>query len=141
MITADEFVERLCRLGADRGPRGFPRKRRDRQILMKSILMGLDSARHYREREINDALQEWNREVAPAIRTDHVTLRRLLVDWGHLERTRDGHTYRVGFPPASVAFDLEVEDIDPAATVAAYRDEMARRRSASRAARLRRPCP
>jgi hypothetical protein len=128
MISAEEFVERLCRLGADRGPRGFPRRRRDRDILMKSIVMLLDSERAYTEGEINAALQEWNRDVAPAINSDHVTVRRLLVDYGHLERTRDGQRYRVGFPAGMVAFGLEVENIDVRATMAAYRDYAARRR-------------
>jgi hypothetical protein len=127
MISPDEFVERLCLLCADRGPRGFPRKRRDRQIVMRSIMMGLDSSRSYSETEINEALQEWNRTVAPAIQTDHVTVRRLLVDYGHLERTADGSAYRMGFPPASVAFDLEVDDIDVRATIAAYLDQQRRK--------------
>jgi hypothetical protein len=76
MITPEEFVERLCLVAADRGPRGLPRKRRDRQILMKSITLLLDSDRTYGEPEINELLQAWKREVAPAIATDHVTLRR-----------------------------------------------------------------
>jgi len=127
VITLDEFVERLCKVGADRGPRGFPRKRRDREILMKSIVLDLDGARVYGEREINERLIAWNREVAPAIEVDHVTLRRLLVDHGLLERTQDGSRYRVGFPPGMVAFDLAIFDLDLRATVAAYRDEVARR--------------
>lgn len=130
MISPEEFVERLCRLGADRGPRRFPRKRRDRDILMKSIVMLLDSDRRYTESQINDLLQEWKRDVAPAIQTDHVTVRRLLVDFGQLERTADGRTYRVGFPPRPVVFDLEVDDIDVRATIAAYRDHLERRRRA-----------
>ena len=128
MISPEEFVERLCRLGADRGPRGFPRKVRDREILMKSITMLLDSARTYTEHEINEVLQVWSRDVTPAIQVDHVTVRRHLVDYGHLERTADGHAYRVGFPPRPLAFDLEVEDIDVRATIAAYLDYAARRR-------------
>lgn len=127
MISPEEFVERLCLLGADRGPRAFPRKRRDRQILMKSFLMGLDSEKTYHEVEINDAIQAWKREVAPAIHTDHVTVRRNLVDHGHLERTADGGKYRVGFPPGPLAFDLEVDDIDVRATIAAYLDQVSRR--------------
>jgi hypothetical protein len=127
MISPEDFVERLCRLGADRGPRRFPRKSRDREILMKSIAMLLDSARTYTEPEMNERLQEWNREVAPAIETDHVTLRRLLIDYGHLERTADGARYRVGFPPRPVAFDLEVDDIDVRATIAAFLDYQLRR--------------
>ena len=132
MISPEEFVERLCLVGADRGPRRFPRKRRDRQILIKSIVMTLDSAGTYSEEEINATILEWNRDVAPAIETDHVTIRRLLVDSGQLERTADGHAYRVGFPPGAVAFDLEVEDVDLKATVTAYRDRANRRREESR---------
>lgn len=127
MISVEEYVERLCRLGVDGGPRGFPRRTRDRQILMKSILQLMDSSRRYTEAEINALLTEWGREVVPAIEIDHVTVRRLLVDHGHLERTPDGRCYRVGFPARAVAFELEVEDVDPRATVAAYRDRAARR--------------
>jgi hypothetical protein len=127
MIDLDEFLERLCRLGADRGPRGFPRAPRDRRILMQSISMQLDSARSYSEPEINAALQAWRRDVAPAIETDHVTLRRLLVDHGRLERTADGRSYRVGFPPGAAAFALEVYDIDLPATIAAHREQRRRR--------------
>jgi len=128
VITLDEFVERLCRLGADRGPRGFPRKRRDREILMKSVVLGLDGGRAYREREINERLVAWSREIAPAIEVDHVTLRRLLVDHGHLERTADGSSYRVGFPPGMVAFELAIFDLDLRETVSAYREGASKRK-------------
>jgi hypothetical protein len=128
MITVDEFVERLCRIAADRGPRRFPRKPRDRQILIKSILMLINSDRTYSEPEINALLRAWRRDVAPAIEIDHVTLRRLLVDHGHLERTADGRAYRVGFPARAVAFGLEVDDVDVRTTIAAYREHMSRRR-------------
>jgi hypothetical protein len=122
VITLDEFVERLCRVGADRGPRAFPRSGDDREILLQSIVLTLDSGRSYTEREINDALQAWNRDVAPAIEIDHVTLRRKLVDYGRLERTDDGRAYRVGFPPRATAFDLRIWDVDLPGTVAAYRE-------------------
>jgi len=128
VISPEEFVERLCRLGGDPGPRPFPRRRRDRDILMKSMVMLLDSGRTYREPEINDLLDGWLRDVAPQLATDHVTLRRLLVDYGHLERTASGSRYRVGYPPRPVAFDLEVDDIDVRATVAAYLDHQQRSR-------------
>lgn len=127
MISAEEFVERLCRLGADRGPRLFPRSRNDREILFKSIRLLLDSARSYTEREINAELRIWIRDVAPAIEIDHVTLRRYLVDYGHLERTADGHAYRVGFPARPSAFALDVDEIDVRATIAAYREYLAKR--------------
>lgn len=143
MIEVEDFLERLCRLGADLGPRRFPRKQRDREILMKSIVMGFDSSRGYTEREVNTRLRQWRRDIAPAIDCDHVTLRRLLVDYGHLERTADGQEYWVGFPARPVAFDLEIDDIDLRATIAAYLDHVKRKaklgadkRRASRAADL-----
>jgi hypothetical protein len=120
VITLEEFVERLCRVGADRGPRAFPRSGRDRDVMILSVVLSLDSGRSYTEREINDALNVWRRDVAPAIDIDHVTLRRRLVDYGRLERTEDGRAYRVGFPPRAVAFDLRIYDVDLPATIAAY---------------------
>jgi hypothetical protein len=131
MITLDEFVERLCKLCAD-GSRPFPRARRDREILMQSIVQSLDSARTYEEREINELLQAWKRDIAPAIETDHVTLRRTLIDYGRLERTASGSSYRVGFPPRTTAFELGVYDVDLRATIAAYRDHTAKRRAVAR---------
>jgi hypothetical protein len=127
MIGLDEFVERLCRVAADRAPRGFPRNPRDRDILMQSIAMRLDSDRTYTEAEINACLERWKAEIAPAIETDHVTLRRTLVDYGRLERTADGSAYRVGFSSRLVAFDLAIWDLDLRATIAAYRAKLAER--------------
>src|SRR5262249_54372727 len=134
MIGLDEFVERLCRICADPGTRPFPRARRDREILVQSIVMGLDSGRTYSEAEINEHLESWLRDIARSIETDHVTLRRLLVDWGRLERTASGSSYRVGFPPKATAFALEVYDVDLKATLAAYREYDVRRRRESREA-------
>lgn len=136
VIEPEEFVERLCRLGADRGPRRFPRKQRDRAIMLKSIVMLLDSARTYSESEINTELRAWMLDVAPAIEADHVTLRRLLVDHRYLERTADGREYRVGFPAQPVVFDLEVDDIDVRATIAAYRDHASRPRQPGSGSRV-----
>lgn len=128
MILLDEFVMRLCRLGADGAHRRFPRNARDREILMQSVVMQLDSARTYSEPEINGQLKAWSSDVAPSIDIDHVTLRRLLVDYHRLERTFDGRAYRVGFPANVVAFDLEIYDLDLRATIAAYREQLQSRR-------------
>jgi hypothetical protein len=98
------------------------------------MLLLLDSGRVYREREVNELLRSWSRDVAPAIEVDHVTLRRLLVDYGHLERTADGRAYRVAFPPLAVAFALEVEAVDVRATIAAFLAYSAARRARKRRA-------
>jgi hypothetical protein len=132
VISVEEFVERLCLVGASKGPRRFPRAAKDRGILMHSFVLGLDSGREYSEPQVNDAIQAWKRDIIPAIETDHVTLRRLLVDWGQLERSADGARYQVGFPPRNLAFDLEVYDLDLKATVAAFRDHQERERAERR---------
>ena len=131
MISRAEFCSHLCRLGAG-SPRPFPRKLRDREILIKSFQMELDSTRVYSESAINAQLLRWLREIVPAIETDHVTVRRLLVDFGYLERTADGSRYRVGFPVQPVAFALDVDDLDQRAAVAAHRDTEQRRRAERR---------
>lgn len=128
MIMLDEFVTRLCRLGADGAGRRFPRNSRDREILMQSVVMQLDSARTYSEPEINGQLKAWSSDVAPSIDIDHVTLRRLLIDYHRLERTFDGRAYRVSFPASVVAFDLGIYDLDLRATIAAYREHVESRR-------------
>lgn len=137
MISLEEFIERIVKLGADRGPRGFPRAKRDREILMKSITLDLDEKETYSERDVNEQLKRWLRDVAPAIEVDHVTLRRWLVDYGHLERTRDGKQYRVGFPPKSVAFDVEIYDVDLRATVKAYLLEQKRKQAERKESRAK----
>ncbi len=139
MISLEEFVERIVKIGADRGPRGFPRAERDREILMKSMTLELDEKAIYSERDVNAHLKSWRRDVAPALDVDHVTLRRWLVDYGLLERTRDGKEYRVGFPPKSVAFDLEIYDVDLRATVAAYFAEQERKALQKKATRAALP--
>ncbi|HEU4430661.1 MAG TPA: DUF2087 domain-containing protein, partial [Myxococcota bacterium] len=87
--------------------------------------------------EINAQLKRWKREIAPALDCDHVTLRRWLVDYGHLERTRDGREYRVGFPPKAVVFDTEIFDVDLVSTVAAYLAEQERIAAEKKAKRAR----
>jgi len=129
LIGIEEFAERLLRLGADWRTRPWPRKQRDRHILMKSIALTLDSQQEYTEPEVNQLLRDWNATIAPAIQCDYVTIRRMLVDYGILERTRDGSRYRLGFPPAPLVFALEVDELDQRATVAAYREANPRRTS------------
>ena len=112
-VSADEFGDRLIALCVLSGLRSMPRRQRDRQILMKSIVLTLDPDESYSEIEINNALKYWLADIGRRIRTDHVNLRRLLVDEGYLERDRHGSVYTVASSGAVVDwFGSDVAGLD-----------------------------
>ena len=127
-VTAQEFAERLSLLcGAAHA--GLPRRRRDRHILLRSIVGTLNANAPYTEQLLNDALKDWISEVGAGIGVDHVTLRRYLVDAGYLRRDSRGATYEVNSAGnGEVAFDPEVAGLDPAAIVRAARERAAVRK-------------
>jgi len=111
VISAEFFSKRLARLCLAGGTRSLPRSTQDRQILMKSMQLMFDAARDYGEKEVNQLLGTWLSDVAPALDSDHVILRRLLVDHGFLVRSSDGGVYRVG--PGRGDFEAAVNHVDP----------------------------
>ena len=112
-IPCDQFKKRLVDLCARSGLSVLPRKYRDRQILLKSIVLTLSTEEEYTEREINEKLRLWLRNIGRCLDLDHVTLRRHLVDEGYLERDKDGSRYRVCVSGQSrTMFEPAVEDID-----------------------------
>jgi hypothetical protein len=129
IIDKDSFINRLTALCVRSGLHGLPRKRSDRAILLKSIVQRLVPGRAYTEVEINESIQEWLRAVAPALETDHVSLRRSLVDDRFLEREAGGVTYRLGCrPPGAIGFAAEVEGLDIQDVVEGARRVIAARR-------------
>lgn len=135
LITADEFKHRLEALCLSPGGRGLPRKRRDWDILFKSITLTLEPGRDYSEKEINQALEEWLADVGQAIEIDCVTLRRHLVDAVYLIRDPAGMSYRVGLEVMADLFEAAADMIDPAAVV----EEARRRREQRKQQYLERP--
>jgi len=112
-ITAAEFSKRLAGLCLTSGLAGFPRKERDRQILLKSVVMTMDRTLEYTEPEVDDRLIYWLTDIARSVQFDHVSLRRLLVDYGYLNRDSTGSSYRV--VPAGggrVAFEAQIDGLD-----------------------------
>ncbi|MBD3348998.1 MAG: DUF2087 domain-containing protein [Candidatus Eisenbacteria bacterium] len=112
-IAAPEFRQRvadLCLGGV--GP-GLPRRRRDRHILLKAAAMELGQGREYAEGVVNRVLESWLEALGPAVRMDHVSLRRYLIDEGYVVRDNAGSVYRVraaGAQPEE--FESEVESLD-----------------------------
>ncbi len=88
------------------------------------------------EREVNNALRAWLAGPGVMLATDHVELRRWLVDTGLVERDGYGRRYRrAAEPPVPLAQALAaVLHMDAAQLVAAARAEDAARRAARRVA-------
>jgi hypothetical protein len=87
------------------------------------------------EREVNDRLRQWLAGPGAMLATDHVELRRWLVDLGFVERDGYGRAYRrVSPPPAAHAGAVaSLSAIDPAAVAREARDALARDRAQRRA--------
>ena len=128
-VTLDEFKRRLVELCARRGKSGFPRRQRDRHILLKSVTLTFDKTKEYTERQVNQQLLSWLQDVGCWIELDHVNLRRDLVDLGYLARSKDGSRYWVAVSSRSpTRFAPEVEGVDVHAIVQEGRALIERRK-------------
>jgi Uncharacterized protein conserved in bacteria (DUF2087) len=86
------------------------------------------------EREVNDRLVAWLAGPGAMLATDHVELRRWLVDLGLLERDGYGREYRRVAPPVAYAAAVAaLAAIDTGAVAEAARVELARDRDERRA--------
>ena len=127
-ITADEFKQRLEALLLSSGGRGLPRKRRDWDILFKSITLALEAGRDYSEKEVNQVVGEWLDGIGQAIEIDYVTLRRHLVDTGYLIRDLAGTSYRVSLEAMAELFEPAADKVDPATVVEEARSRREQRK-------------
>ena len=128
-IGTCEFERRMVALCLGGVGPGLPRRQRDRHILLKSVVLVLGHGRSYTEAAINDLLESWLDAVGPAVRLDHVSLRRHLIDQGYVERDAAGEGYRVcpSQTPGRV-FEPGVDEVNPLAAVRAARVEREERR-------------
>lgn len=114
-VDMTEFRQRLEAVCGRGGAPGFPRKQRDRHILLRAALHCLPKSAPYAEPDVNDALEGWLARTGISANIDHVTLRRYLVDNGYLRRDRGGLEYTVD--PAGhgeVEFEPGVAEVDAA---------------------------
>lgn len=108
-VTSSRFKERFVSIVL--GGRALPRKRLDRNVLLRSAVQGLDPGRGYSEPGLNDVLLDWTARFGEDLGLDHVTLRRFLVDEGYLIRDAAGEEYVLG-PARAYTFDGSLEEID-----------------------------
>jgi hypothetical protein len=129
LITKEYFVRRLIDLCLKSGLQGFPKDERDQHILLKSAVLMIGSGNNFTEKEINDKLDIWVKDVSQIKNIDRVTLRRRLVDTGYLTRSKDGSSYQVSQPgPRSDLYESAIDQIDPAEIITTAREEIARRK-------------
>ena len=65
----------------------FPKKQKEKLILLREIALWLDKEKLYTERELNDVLK--------SIYHDYAEIRRYLIEYRFMERKADGSEYRV----------------------------------------------
>jgi len=137
-ITTEAFRQRLVELCLKSGMAGFPRRPRDRHILLKSVALTLEVRATYTEKQVDRKLVSWLGDIVRSIGIDRVTLRRLLVDEGYLGRERDGSRYWVAaLGPRrgefETRFDAQIDELDVSETVAegARQLQMSKRAHAS----------
>jgi len=128
-ITAIEFEERLAALCLGGAGFAFPRRRRDRHILYRSIVQTLDVTKNYTEPGLNAALQQWLSDVGAGMDMDHVTLRRYLIDEIYLLREANGSAYSVNLNGRGhVEFEEAIASIDSSAVIESAKSLVAARK-------------
>ncbi|MCZ0703871.1 DNA-binding CsgD family transcriptional regulator [Natronobacillus azotifigens] len=65
----------------------FPSKEKRKIIILQEVIKKFDHSRNYQEQEVNAILQ--------SIFDDHVTVRRYLIEYGFMDRSKDGQSYWV----------------------------------------------
>ncbi len=111
-------VDDCCRLRGNisRG-KGFPRKRRQQHVLLKSVVLLLKPRQDYSEHQINDMLQKWLDTIGKSLEIDRVSLRRRLVDEGYLIRDRAGRHYRINEGNMDSIFEQAINAVNPVAVI------------------------
>ena len=109
-ITENEFKKRFTSLIL--GARDFPKKQKDRHILLKSSTLGLTPGETYTESQINDNLYEWTSVYGGNFGLDHVTMRRYLIDDGYIQRDPAGGSYQLGASELEFTYDDSITGLD-----------------------------
>ena len=103
---------------------------RDFGVLLSAAAQGFPKGREFSEREVNDLLRAFLGDAGSMLATDHVELRRWLVDFHVLDRDGYGRVYTAGAPAADIAgYCKQLAGVDLAAVARAARDEEAARRA------------
>ena len=109
-ISKDKFIKRFTALSLSRLSE-LPQNNEARQILLKSLSLGFEYDTTYTEKQVNEIIISWINDLAHISGTDHVYLRRSLIDYNYLSRTANGQSYRREEAQPNVPLDFDA-DID-----------------------------
>ncbi len=139
-LTVDGWLERIAQLALRHGVHLSTLQQkdgRDLELLFASATLAFPPDELLSEREANDILQRFLATAAVMVATDHVELRRWMVDTGFLRRSEFGTDYRRGAIPGWLSEAARTLDFDRiATTVAQARSAQETQREARRQAWL-----
>jgi len=81
----DEILNSYFKDGLDGPLKDFPKKEKRKIVILRNIAMRFESEKEYTEKEVN--------EVLKGIFHDFVTIRRYLIEYGFMDRHKDGSSY------------------------------------------------
>jgi len=126
--AADRFAKLAIRRGISLGALQSA-SRNDFVLVLAAAARGFAAGRAYSEREVNEILRGFLGAPGAMLATDHVELRRWLVDFHLLERDGFGRIYTTGIPApefAVAAAQLAAVDLTALAGEARAREAAAR---------------
>lgn len=130
-----EVLQTLRRLLSNGLLTNVPRRRRDLEILLALAASQLRGKGPLTEAEVNRVLKAWLGSFASPYVFDHVTVRRFLVDFGLVHRSRAGSTYRIVEETVDAIVARPAQNIEPGQVLADIERERERRKR-ERAAHL-----
>ena len=139
-VSVQSWLDRLMQLALRHGVHLSTLQQKaggDLELLFASASLAFPADKSLTEREANDILQRFLATAGVMVATDHVELRRWMVDMGYLRRSDYGTDYRRGPLPewlADAARELDIERI--ATTVQQARQKNENEREARRQAWL-----
>jgi hypothetical protein len=131
--AADRFAKLAIRRGISLG--ALQTSRNDFVLVLAAAAQGFARGEGYSEREVNEILRGFLAAPGAMLATDHVELRRWLIDFRLLERDGFGRVYTTGMPaPEFVVAGAQLVELD----LAALAGEARARDAAARAERKER---
>lgn len=131
-ITRSDFADTFAHLVMGRYL--LPKKHHELQMLLLSTTLNLNLQQSYFEKEINDELRSWISRFGQDLSTDHVTLRRYLVDESLLSRDPSGAIYTLNEQGQFFSFDASIRQLDLGGLVVQATADRAARKHAHLAA-------